>query len=76
MSFIRLLLVFFLPPVAVYMQFGVGHYFWISVILTLLGFVPGLLYSLYIMAARTRALATFLMPAKHPQVIPPTTRAR
>jgi len=26
--------------------------------------------------AATRALATFLMPAKHPQVIPPTTRAR
>ncbi|EGF26409.1 hypothetical protein RBWH47_01716 [Rhodopirellula baltica WH47] len=39
------------------MQFGVGHYFWISVILTLLGFVPGLLYSLYIMAARPPGLS-------------------
>lgn len=57
MNFIRLLLVFILPPVAIYMQFGVGHYFWISLILTLLGFVPGLVYSLYIMASRPPGLS-------------------
>ncbi|KLU07359.1 Stress induced hydrophobic peptide [Rhodopirellula islandica] len=57
MNFIRLLLVFLLPPVAVYMQIGVGHYFWISLILTLLGFVPGLVYSLYIMASRPPGLS-------------------
>ncbi|MEO9593089.1 YqaE/Pmp3 family membrane protein [Rhodopirellula bahusiensis] len=57
MNYIRLLLVFLLPPVAVYMQFGLGHHFWLSLVLTLLGFVPGLVYSLYIMASRPPGLS-------------------
>ncbi|WP_153556905.1 YqaE/Pmp3 family membrane protein [Roseimaritima sediminicola] len=52
MEFIRLLLAFLLPPAAVYIQFGVGKHFWINCGLTLLGFIPGMLHAVYIMAAR------------------------
>lgn len=56
MDFIRLLIAFFLPPVAVYMQFGIGKHFWVNCLLTLLGFVPGLLHAVYIMASRSPGL--------------------
>ncbi|MFG0264120.1 MAG: YqaE/Pmp3 family membrane protein [Rhodopirellula sp. JB055] len=57
MNYIRLLLAFILPPVSVYMQFGAGKHFWINVVLTLLGFVPGMLHAVYIMASRWPGLA-------------------
>ena len=57
MDFVRLLLVFLLPPAAVYMQFGSDHHFWISCVLTLFGFIPGVIYSLYIMATRPPGLS-------------------
>ena len=57
MDFIRLLLVFLLPPTAVAMQFGIDRHFWISVILTLIGFVPGVIDAVYIMASRRPGLS-------------------
>ena len=56
MSYIRLLLVFIVPPAAVYLQFGVNKHFWINCLLTLLGFVPGMLHAVYIMASRPPGL--------------------
>lgn len=57
MSYIRLLFAFILPPLAVFQQFGVGKHFWINCLLTLLGFIPGTLHAIYIMAARPPGLA-------------------
>ena len=57
MNFIRVLLAFILPPVSVYMQFGIGKVFWINCILTLIGFFPGLLHAVYMMASRRPGLA-------------------
>jgi uncharacterized membrane protein YqaE (UPF0057 family) len=57
MSFIRILFLFLLPPVAVYLQFGFGKHFAINVLLTLLGFFPGLLHGVIIMAGRYPGLA-------------------
>ncbi len=57
MSYIRLLIAFILPPAAVYMQFGIGRRFWINCLLTLLGFIPGMLHAVYIMASQPPGLA-------------------
>ncbi|MDA8743541.1 YqaE/Pmp3 family membrane protein [Rubripirellula amarantea] len=51
MDFIRLLIAFLVPPVSVYMQFGLSKHFWINCVLTVLGFVPGVLHAIYVMAA-------------------------
>ncbi len=56
MSYIRLLIAFVLPPLSVYMQFGIGKYLWVNFALTLLGFVPGMLHAVYIMASRPPGL--------------------
>ena len=57
MRYIRILFAFILPPVAVYMQFGANKHFWLNCALTLLGFFPGMLHAIYIMAARPPGLA-------------------
>jgi uncharacterized membrane protein YqaE (UPF0057 family) len=56
MQYIRLLLAFILPPLAVYIQFGANKYFWQNCLLTLLGFIPGMLHAVYMMASRPPGL--------------------
>ena len=41
-----------LPPLGVFMDRGIGRAFWIAVVLTLIGWLPGALYALYILLAR------------------------
>ncbi|NTW34106.1 MAG: YqaE/Pmp3 family membrane protein [Bacteroidetes bacterium] len=38
----------FIPPLAVFLNNGIGSEFWIDLILTLCFFVPGLIYALYL----------------------------
>lgn len=53
---LRLPIAFILPPVSVYLQFGLGTKLWANVLLTLLGFIPGMLHAIYIMASRPPGL--------------------
>lgn len=43
---VKLIVAFLLPPLAVYMEAGIGTDFWINVILTLLFWIPGILHAL------------------------------
>lgn len=52
MDILRLILAFFLPPVGVLLQVGLGTQFWINVILTLLGWIPGVIHAFYIILTR------------------------
>ena len=47
-SVVEIILSFLLPPLAVYLHSDIGTEFWISVILTLLGWIPGVIYALLI----------------------------
>ncbi len=39
----------FIPPLAVYMKNGkINNAFWINVVLTILGGIPGILHALYV----------------------------
>lgn len=49
---IRILLAILLPPVGVFLQVGLGLHFWINLILTLLGYVPGIIHGIYIILTR------------------------
>lgn len=48
MDIIRILLAIVLPPVGVFLQVGLGFHFWINILLTLLGYLPGIVHALYI----------------------------
>lgn len=52
MDVIRLLLAILLPPLGVFLQVGIGMQFWLNVLLTLLGYVPGIIHAVYIIVTR------------------------
>lgn len=49
---IRIIAAIFLPPVGVALQVGLGVQFWINLLLTFLGFIPGIIHALYIILTR------------------------
>jgi uncharacterized membrane protein YqaE (UPF0057 family) len=48
MDVIRLLCAIFFPPLGVLLQVGLGPHFWINILLTLLGYFPGLIHAIYV----------------------------
>lgn len=51
LDFVRVLVSYFIPPVGVFMQVGLGVQFWINLVLTLLGFVPGIVHALWVISS-------------------------
>jgi uncharacterized membrane protein YqaE (UPF0057 family) len=49
---LRVLLSIILPPLGVFLQEGIGTQFWLNLLLTLLGYVPGLVHAVWIIARR------------------------
>jgi uncharacterized membrane protein YqaE (UPF0057 family) len=49
---IRVLLSVLIPPLGVFLQEGLGTQFWINLLLTLLGYIPGLVHAIWIIARR------------------------
>jgi uncharacterized membrane protein YqaE (UPF0057 family) len=47
-SLIALILAFFLPPLGVAIKDGFGSSFIINCLLTLLGFIPGIIHALFV----------------------------
>ena len=50
MDFIRVLASYFIPPLGVFLQVGLGLHFWLNIVLTLLGGVPGVLHALWVIS--------------------------
>ncbi len=49
---IKIILAIFLPPVGVFFEVGFGIHFWLNIVLTLLGYIPGILHALYVVLAK------------------------
>ena len=52
MDLVRVLIAVLLPPLGVFLQVGIGTHFWLNILLTLLGYVPGLVHAVWIIAKR------------------------
>lgn len=52
MDIVRLILSILLPPLGVFLQVGIGMHFWINIVLTLLGYIPGIIHAVWIIARR------------------------
>lgn len=48
MDILRLVIAILLPPLGVFLQVGLGTQFWINVVLTLLGYIPGIIHAVWI----------------------------
>lgn len=49
---IKLLLAIFLPPVGVFLEVGLGLHFWLNILLTILGYIPGIVHAVWVIATR------------------------
>lgn len=47
---IKILIAIILPPVGVFLEVGLTKHFWINVLLTIFGFLPGIIHAVYIIA--------------------------
>lgn len=52
MDLVRIILSVIIPPLGVFLQVGLGKHFWINILLTLLGYIPGLVHAVYIVARK------------------------
>lgn len=50
MSILEIILAIFLPPVAVALRFGLTGKFWLNLLLTLLGGLPGMIHAFYVLS--------------------------
>ncbi|MFC1593745.1 YqaE/Pmp3 family membrane protein [Candidatus Omnitrophota bacterium] len=52
---LKVILAILLPPVAAYMQVKISTHFWISLVLTLLFFIPGIIHALWLVLTDKKA---------------------
>jgi uncharacterized membrane protein YqaE (UPF0057 family) len=50
MTILKIILAIFLPPVAALLQVGLGLHFWLNILLTLLGVLPGQIHAIWLIA--------------------------
>ncbi|KAM7492129.1 hypothetical protein LguiA_035050 [Lonicera macranthoides] len=48
-TFVEVVLAIFIPPVGVFLHSGCCVEFWIDLLLTFLGYLPGIVYALYVL---------------------------
>jgi uncharacterized membrane protein YqaE (UPF0057 family) len=48
MDILRILISIILPPLGVFLKIGIGLHFWINILLTLLGYVPGIVHAIWV----------------------------
>lgn len=53
MVIIRIVLAVILPPAGVFLTVGFGAQFWINILLTLLGYIPGIVHAIWVIARRS-----------------------
>jgi uncharacterized membrane protein YqaE (UPF0057 family) len=47
---LRIVLAIILPPLGVLLQVGLTKHFWINVLLTILGYIPGMVHAVWVIA--------------------------
>jgi uncharacterized membrane protein YqaE (UPF0057 family) len=52
MDIIRIIIAILLPPLGVFLQVGFAGAFWLNILLTLLGYIPGIIHAVYIIVSR------------------------
>ncbi len=48
MDLLRIIIAILLPPLGVLMQVGIGKHFLINIVLTILGYIPGIIHAIWV----------------------------
>lgn len=49
---LRILFAVLMPPVGVFLEVGLGIHFWISILLTLFGYLPGIIHAVWVIVKK------------------------
>ncbi|HAQ34055.1 MAG: YqaE/Pmp3 family membrane protein [Maricaulis sp.] len=52
MDLLRIILAILLPPLGVFLQVGLTLHFWLNILLTLLGWLPGVIHAIWVIVTR------------------------
>ncbi len=52
MDIVRIILAIILPPLGVFLQVGLGLQFWLNILLTLLGYIPGIIHAVWVIVKK------------------------
>jgi uncharacterized membrane protein YqaE (UPF0057 family) len=52
MDVLRILIAILLPPLGVFLQVGIGLHFWLNILLTLMGYIPGIVHAIWVIVRR------------------------
>lgn len=52
MDVIRILAAIILPPLGVFLQVGIGLQFWLNILLTILGYIPGIIHAVWVVVRK------------------------
>ncbi len=50
MEILKIILSILLPPLGVFLQVGIGMHFWLNIVLTILGYFPGVIHAIWVIA--------------------------
>jgi len=50
MELVKIIISVILPPLGVFLQVGIGKHFWLNILLTLLGYIPGIVHAIWVIA--------------------------
>ncbi len=48
MDVLRIIIAILLPPLGVFLQVGINKHFWINILLTILGYIPGIIHAVWV----------------------------
>ena len=49
---VKVIAAILLPPLGVFFEVGLKGHFWLNILLTLLGFIPGIIHALYVIVKK------------------------
>lgn len=49
---IKIIFAIILPPLGVFLEVGVKGHFWLNIVLTLLGYIPGIVHAVWVIAKK------------------------
>ncbi len=52
MDILRIIIAIILPPLGVFLQVGLTKHFWINILLTILGYIPGIVHAVWVIATK------------------------
>jgi uncharacterized membrane protein YqaE (UPF0057 family) len=52
MDILKIVFAVLLPPLGTFLEVGLSKHFWLNILLTILGYIPGIVHAVYIIARR------------------------